>query len=138
VKECCAHVCRVFHLAAVIRFWERARFTYRYSEAVNVKGTENVINALGSADPSSEKILLYCSSAAVVLPEPLLMRLGHNFKGYASTYMLSDDRSIPDEHRPRHDYAKSKTEADYIVRKANGVNGLKTGVVGYAHFDLPV
>lgn len=57
------------------------------------------------------------------------MRLGYNFKDYASTYTLSDDRPIPSHHRAEHDYAVSKTEADRLVRAANGQQGLITGVV---------
>ncbi|KAK9897525.1 NAD(P)-binding protein [Cystobasidium minutum MCA 4210] len=119
----------VFHIAANIRFWERAHFTYKYSKAVNVDGTRNIIEALQAAPNTSEKLLLYCSSAAVQLPSPLLMRLGYNFVDYASSYTLSDDRPIPDHHRAEHDYAVSKTEADRLVRAANGQQGLRTGVL---------
>nr|ABR17812.1 unknown [Picea sitchensis] len=120
----------VFHIAANIRFWERARFTYRYSEAVNVGGTRNVLEALQQTTTgASEKQLLYCSSAAVQLPAPLLMRLGFNFVDYASTFTLSDDRQIPDQHRAEHDYAISKTEADRLVREADGKGNIRTGVL---------
>lgn len=121
----------VFHIAANIRFWERAPFTYKYSKAVNVDGTRNIINTLQSVTSSAEKMLLYCSSAAVQLPSPLLMRLGYNFVDYASTYTLSDDRPIPSAHRAEHDYTVSKTEADRLVRSADGQNGIRTGVVSY-------
>jgi len=78
---------------------------------------------------TSEKILLYSSSAAVVLPAPLHMRLGYNFKGYASSYTYSDEREMPPEHAAGHDYAVSKTIADKSVREAHGVRGLRTGIV---------
>lgn len=126
-------IASVFHIAANIRFWERAHFTYKYSKAVNVDGTRNIIEALQAAPNTSEKLLLYCSSAAVQLPSPLLMRLGYNFVDYASSYTLSDDRPIPDHHRAEHDYAVSKTEADRLVRAANGQQGLRTGVVSNCH-----
>lgn len=57
------------------------------------------------------------------------MRLGYDFIDYASTFVLSDERPIPDHHRAEHDYAVSKTEADRLVREGNGRNGLRTGVV---------
>lgn len=119
----------VFHVAANIRFWERARFTYKYSKRVNVDGTKNVIEALAQSQETSEKILVYCSSAAVQLPEPMIMRLGRNFRDYAASYLLSDHWDIPDHHRAGHDYAVSKTEADKLVRLANGYNGIRSGVV---------
>ena len=96
---------------------------------MNVEGTRNIIDALQHAPDTSEKLLLYCSSAAVQLPPPLLMRLGHNFIDYASTYTLSDDKPIPEDHKAKHDYVVSKTEADRLVRAANGQRGLRTGVV---------
>lgn len=57
------------------------------------------------------------------------MRLGLNFVDYASTFTLSDERPIPAQHRAEHDYAVSKSEADRLVREANGQGGIKTGVV---------
>lgn len=120
----------VFHLAASIRFWERMSFTYRYSEAVNVQGTRNTLQALQDLPGSeSEKIFVYCSSAAVQLAMPLHMRLGSNFKGYASTFTISDDRPIPLQEAATHAYPQSKAAADLAVRQAHGHNCLRTGVV---------
>lgn len=79
---------------------------------------------------TTEKLLVYCSSAAVQLPSPLIMRLGRNFVGYASTFTISDDRPLPDHLRAEHDYAISKTEADRLVREADGMANVRTGVVG--------
>lgn len=121
----------VFHLCAAIRFWERTSFTYRLSAAVNIGGTKNVLKALKSLpDGSSDKTLVFCSSAAVQLYEPLFMRLGWNYRsGYPASWTLTDDREIPDEHLASHCYTVSKAAADRLVREANGVQGVTTGVV---------
>ena len=118
----------VFHLCSAIRFWERLSFSHNLSVAVNVDGTRHVITALKRMS-QSEKILLHCSTSAVQLTAPYFMRLGRNFKGYAATYTLSDDRSIPDHQMAPHSYAVTKTIADRLVRQENGEDGLKTGVV---------
>lgn len=128
----------VFHVCAAIRFWERASFTLKYSWDVNVEGTKHVIKCLQEladgtqgSPPSAkeEKLLLYSSSAAVILPAPLHMQLGRNFKGYAADFTLSDDREMPPEHAATHSYAVSKAEADRLVRKAHGQKRIRTGVV---------
>lgn len=119
----------VFSLAAVIRFWERASFTHKYSVAVNVNGTRNVLEALQAMPESSEKILVYCSSAAVQLPAPLILRLGANFRGENASYTVVDGREIMDKRRATHSYCVTKWVADRMVREHNGQGGLKTGVV---------
>ena len=117
----------VFHFCVVIRFWERASFTYRLSAAVNVDGTRHVMSALQRLT-QSEKIFLHCSSPAVLLPAPLMFRLGWNFTGSEASFMLSDDRPISNQ-LATHSYAATKAVADKLVRMANGEGGLKTGVV---------
>ena len=120
----------MIHLCASIRFWERRAFTYRSSAIVNIDGTSNIIRALQELPDTSDKIMLHCSSAAVCLPEPMFMRLGWNWrKGYGATYTISDDREIPEGLLASHDYAQTKAVADKMVRQANGVKGIKTGVV---------
>jgi len=128
----------VFHVCAAIRFWERASFTLPYSWGVNVDGTKHVIRALQDlsvATPGSEeRLLVYSSSAAVVLPPPLHMRLGRNFNkasgsGYPADFVLSDEREMPEQDAARHCYAVSKAEADRLVRKAHGKRGIRTGVI---------
>lgn len=121
---------RVFHFCASIRFWERRAFTYGFSAKVNIDGTANIIRAIQDLPDTSEKIMLHCSSAAVCLPEPLFMRLGWNWrKGYAASYTVSDDREIPEDLLASHDYARTKAEGDKVVREANGIREIKTGVV---------
>lgn len=128
--------CSVFHFCATIRYWERLWFTYSGSARVNIDGTANIIKAVQDLPDTSEKILLHCSSAAICLPEPLFMRLGWNMrKGYASSYTVSDDREIPDNLRASHCYAQTKAVADKLVRQANGIKGVKTGVVSIVLID---
>lgn len=123
----------VLHLCASIRFWERRSFTYPSSASVNIDGTANIIRAVQELPDTSEKIMLHCSSAAVCLPEPLFMRLGWNWrKGYASSYTLTDEKEIPDDLLASHDYARTKAVGDKLVRQANGVKGIKTGVVCFS------
>jgi nucleoside-diphosphate-sugar epimerase len=119
----------VFALAAVIRFWERHTFSHRYSTAVNVDGTRNVLQALGSLPSESEKILIYCSSAAVSIAAPQFMRLGRNWTGEYASYTVSDEKELPEHRRASHSYVRSKYAADKLVREWNGRQGLRTGVV---------
>lgn len=119
----------VFALAAVIRFWERHAFSHKYSTAVNVDGTRNVLEALGALSSDSEKILIYCSSAAVSIAAPQFMRLGRNWRGQYASYTVSDDNELPDHRKATHSYARSKYVADKLVRHWNGRDGLRTGVV---------
>ena len=132
-------VTSVFHLCAAIRFWERSSFTYRLSAAVNIDGTKHVLDALRSLpDSSSDKTLVFCSSAAVQLYEPLFMRLGWNYRsGYPSSWTLTDDREIPDKDLASHCYAVTKAIADRLVREANGVQGVTTGVVSAHRAQSP-
>lgn len=58
------------------------------------------------------------------------MRLGFNYTGYSSSFVYSDSRPMPPEEAQTICYARTKIIADGLVRKANGVKGLKTGVVG--------
>lgn len=130
-NEICLTVsrCRVFHLCAAIRYWERASYTFSHSKRVNVDGTKHVLQCLQEMPDTSDKVLVYSSTASVCTPPPLLMRLGLNHKGFSATYKISDRFPIPDALRARFAYAATKALADQEVRQANGVGGIRTGVV---------
>lgn len=123
----------MFHIASVIRFWERTSFTRKHSADLNVGGTENIIKMLKSMPGTSEKILVYCSTAGLDIPRANFARLwfsGAGFKNsYYKTHRISDETPcLPDE-RLRSWYTITKGLADDAVRASHGSMGIKAGCV---------
>lgn len=116
-----------YHCAATIRFWERASYTYHESYRINVEGTRNVVEVAKTL-PHKDTILIYTCSSDVVLPRPRFMRLGEDYTHWPyNTVVISDaDPPKSDSHRSISCYARSKTEGEKLVLKAN-TEGLRTG-----------
>lgn len=119
----------VIHICSAIRFWERWSFTRKYSTRVNVEGTRNIISSIQSLAPKDKRILLYCSSTDACLAEPKFMRLGIGRTAFTDTYPLSDDRPVTRAFLKQTSYAVTKRAAEDIVRRADKVDGVRTGIV---------
>ena len=123
----------MLHFASIIRFWERASFTRKYSQGVNVNGTKNIIQAIQSMPDSSDKILVHCSTAGLDIPRQNFARLWFGNAGFQNSYQkfhrISDEMPCPPNERVRNSYTITKGQADDLVRESHGRKGLKTGVV---------
>ncbi|XP_076947832.1 3beta-hydroxysteroid-dehydrogenase/decarboxylase-like [Bidens hawaiensis] len=95
----------VFHMAAP----DSSINNYKLHYSVNVQGTKNVIEACTKL---SVKRLIYTSSPSVV------------FDGIHGIY--NGDESLPYPSKHNDSYSETKAEAEALVIKANGVNGLLT------------
>lgn len=130
----------MIHFASIIRFYERTKATYTLSSHINVDGTKHVIDALRGMPPSSDKILVYCSSAGVLVPAFRPFRLRWKWSGYRNRFarscVIDDDLSIPDSEIQTNHYTQTKWAADKLVRQANGADGLRTGVVSNSRGQL--
>lgn len=117
----------IYHCAATIRFWERASYTYHESYRINVEGTRNVVEVAKTL-PHKDAILVYTCSSDTVLPRPRFMRLGKDYAQWPyNTVVISDaDPPKSDDQRSISCYARSKTEGEALVLKANS-EGLRTG-----------
>jgi nucleoside-diphosphate-sugar epimerase len=94
----------VFHAAAVPGIWGPASMF----RAINVRGTENVINAC--LDNHIDK-LIFTSSPSVV---------------FAGGDMENSDESVPYPNHYLSEYARTKAEAERLVLESNGHSGLLT------------
>ncbi|XP_060945401.1 3 beta-hydroxysteroid dehydrogenase type 7 [Limanda limanda] len=99
----------VIHMASIVDVWHRVPETVIY--AVNVTGTENVINACVECDI---QCLVYTSSMEVI---------GPNFNG---DHFIRGNEDTPYNVGHSMPYPKSKSKADKIVLEANGIE-LKGG-----------
>ncbi|XP_076890817.1 3beta-hydroxysteroid-dehydrogenase/decarboxylase-like [Bidens hawaiensis] len=95
----------VFHMAAP----DSSINNYKLHYSVNVQGTKNVIEACTKLNV---KRLIYTSSPSVV------------FDGIHGIY--NGDESLPYPSKHNDSYSETKAEAEALVIKANGVNGLLT------------
>ncbi|KAI0345861.1 NAD(P)-binding protein [Trametopsis cervina] len=121
----------VYHCAAIIRFWERASYTYHTSYRVNVLGTQNVLDVARrlAAPGEPNPIVIYTSSADVVLPRPRFMKLGKDYTTWPyNTVVVSDGDPPLGGATSAGCYVRSKAEAEKLVVEANG-KGLRTGVL---------
>ncbi|XP_077250316.1 3beta-hydroxysteroid-dehydrogenase/decarboxylase-like [Tasmannia lanceolata] len=95
----------VFHMAAP----DSSINNYQLHHSVNVEGTKNVIDA---CIEYKVKRLIYTSSPGVV------------FDGIHGIY--NGDESMPYPNKYNDSYSQTKAEAEALVIKANGTNGLLT------------
>lgn len=112
----------VFHVVAVIRHWERLAYLKHLSHMVNVGGTENVLKV--SQELGTVRSFVFTSSTGAYLPPALYMRLGLN----SSAVKFGEDPPA-NMKLATHHYSTTKREADTIVRAADGVKGVRTGVL---------
>jgi nucleoside-diphosphate-sugar epimerase len=118
----------IYHTAAIIRFWERANHAWEASHNVNVQGTANIISV---AKKLPNAILIYTSSADVVIPCPKFLRLGLDYKTppWHKVTVSDEDPPLTPSQASESCYARSKVLAERLIIGANGWNGLKTGII---------
>jgi nucleoside-diphosphate-sugar epimerase len=121
----------VHNTSAMIRFWERASYSYHVTEKVNVHGPQNIVDALLSIEVDkgdSEPLLLVQTSSSIVLAaSPKYMRLG--FCPRLTEYR-DDAKPHPPHVLVKHHYAVTKRHGEAIVRAADGKDGkLRTGII---------
>ncbi|KAF8581220.1 NAD(P)-binding protein [Ramaria rubella] len=122
----------VYHMAAIIRFWERASYTWPVSYKINVQGTENVLAAV--QDVVSVRSLIYTSTADVAIPRPNTWALGlYYLSRYPWKTVIRSDGDVPLTEAVMSEscYTLSKKMAEDLIKAANGTrNGaLKTGIL---------
>ncbi|KAB5595003.1 3-beta hydroxysteroid dehydrogenase [Ceratobasidium theobromae] len=117
----------VFHTVAVIRNYERLPYVKHLSYQVNSEGTKNVLKA--SQELGSVRSFVFTSSAANFAPPAMYMRLGYeNGLGPRTGVVIGDDAREDTPWATNH-YLGSKREADALVRNADGIRGIRTGVI---------
>ncbi|KAF6838593.1 3-beta hydroxysteroid dehydrogenase/isomerase family [Colletotrichum plurivorum] len=117
----------VFHTAAVILASDRSKYLYPFPEAVNVKGTENV---LAAAKAAGADVFSSTSSASIgirrVDPFVFWAEQPTNF------WQLLDERDFAQPLKPREEffgnYPASKATAERIVCAAN-CESFRTGTI---------
>lgn len=112
----------VFHVVGVIRHWERMAYLKHLSHVVNVGGTENVLKV--SQELGTVRSFVFTSSAGAFLSPAMYLRLG-----LISRKVVFGEDPPADMTLATHHYPTTKREADAIVRAADGVKGVRTGVL---------
>ena len=118
----------IYHTAALIRFWERANYTWEVSHNVNVQGTANVLSV---AKKLPNAILIYTSTADTCIPCTKFLRLGLDYKTPPWQKVTISDSDVPLTPSQGSDscYTRSKVLAERLIIGASGWNGLKTGII---------
>ncbi|KAJ7049493.1 hypothetical protein C8F01DRAFT_1183475 [Mycena amicta] len=111
----------IYHVAAIIRFWERAEYCFSASYNVNVLGTKNVLEV---AKELPNAMLIYTSSVDTVLPMPKFLRV--DFDPFPA--QVSDETPAP-KYLHEGCYARSKRMAEQLVIDAQNSHGIKTGIL---------
>lgn len=100
----------VFHTAALLPF--SIRNTHQAMRQVNVEGTRNVVEACKT---NGVKRLVYTSSCSVTM---------NRSRNHSKSEEIVE--SVPLPQNPLNAYVETKGAAEMLVRKANGVGGLRT------------
>ncbi|CCM04005.1 uncharacterized protein FIBRA_06162 [Fibroporia radiculosa] len=121
----------VFHTAATIRFFERHPDLLRHSNEVNVRGTENVVNAARRVGVST---LVSTSSGSICVWNNRFWLWPWEKEPKYFVQPVNDDSSIPKRHEDYFsNYAASKHTAEKFVRAADktpsGQRVLRTGCI---------
>ncbi|QRV88911.1 3-beta hydroxysteroid dehydrogenase/isomerase family protein [Ceratobasidium sp. AG-Ba] len=111
----------VIHTVGVIRHWERLPYLKHLSQNVNIGGTKNVIKI--SQELETVGVFVFTSTAGVFLPPANYLRLTRNYG-----VVFNDDipSGMPLSHAH---YPETKREADALVRAADNIGGIRTGVL---------
>ncbi|KAJ7916223.1 hypothetical protein B0H13DRAFT_2450823 [Mycena leptocephala] len=116
----------VFHMAAIIRYWERASYCWDASYQVNVIGTKNVLTV---AKELPSAMVIYTSSAETVSGCPKFLRV--DWDTYPTS--IRDDDHTPTYILKENCYPRSKRMAEQLVISASANEGLKTGILRPGH-----
>ncbi|CUA69034.1 hypothetical protein RSOLAG22IIIB_08284 [Rhizoctonia solani] len=114
----------IIHTVAAIRNFERLSYVKHLSHRVNVQGTNNIIKA--SQELGTVGALVYTSSAAVCVRPAKYLWLG--LFGTRPGALVGDEtpEDIP---RLNNHYISTKLEGEQLVRAADGVKGIRTGIL---------
>ncbi|KAJ7757009.1 3-beta hydroxysteroid dehydrogenase/isomerase family-domain-containing protein [Mycena metata] len=117
----------VFHTAASIRFYEKTVSLLSHSARVNVKGTENIINASRAVGAT---IMVYTSSGSVSIRRSRFLLWPWEKEPPSFVQAINEDEAIiPKEHHHFFsNYAVSKMDAERRVRAADNT-GSRDGVL---------
>lgn len=114
-------------IAANIRFWERVKALLHLSEIVNVRGTQNIIDACRAIGAD---ILIYTSSASITTRSNQFWLLPWQSLPTRFVQVLDDESSIPECHELFFsNYAASKAHAERLVRGADKSPLLQHGIL---------
>ncbi|KAL6306081.1 NAD(P)-binding protein [Sparassis latifolia] len=122
----------VFHTAAIIRFYERHPDLLRFSDNINVKGTQNILDAARRVGAST---LVYTSSGSISVRRTRFWLWPWEMQpGYFVQAINDDDSLIPKQHDHFFsNYAVSKSRGEQLVRAAekspSGSGVLRTGCI---------
>ncbi|OBZ78064.1 3beta-hydroxysteroid-dehydrogenase/decarboxylase isoform 2 [Grifola frondosa] len=122
----------VFHTAATIRFYERHPALQPYSDAVNLEGTKNIVEASRKLGAST---LVYTSSGSIsVRRSRFWLWPWQKEPEYFVQPINDDDALVPKRHELFFsNYAVSKSRAERVVRAADktrsGEGVLRTGCI---------
>jgi nucleoside-diphosphate-sugar epimerase len=111
----------VFHTVGVIRHWERLPYLKHLSHGVNIGGTKNVLKA--SQDLGTVRSFVFTSSVVTVIPPAKHLRFA------SRNGVVFEDEPVKGVPLSNNHYPASKREADALVRAADGVGGIRTGVL---------
>lgn len=116
----------VFHTAANIRFYERHESMLSRSSDVNVKGTQNVLNAARTVGAST---MVYTSSGSITIRSSKFLLWPWQKEPDYFVQSLNDHSPIPTRHSHFFsNYAASKSAGEKLVREADSVEGrFRTG-----------
>jgi nucleoside-diphosphate-sugar epimerase len=112
----------IFHMAAIIRFWERASYCWDASYRVNVIGTRNVLTV---AKELPSAMVIYTSSVETVSGCPKFLRV--DWDTYPTS--IRDDDRTPTYILKESCYPRSKRMAEQLVINSSANEGLKTGIL---------
>ncbi|KAG9124541.1 hypothetical protein FRC07_011181 [Ceratobasidium sp. 392] len=111
----------IIHTVGVIRPWERLPYLKQFSHKVNVGGTENALKT--SQELGTVRAFVFTSSAGTFLPPARYLRLTRK---YGIVFSEDVPKGMPLSHAH---YPETKREADALVRAADNVKGIRTGVL---------
>ncbi|GLB38487.1 putative 3-beta hydroxysteroid dehydrogenase/isomerase family protein [Lyophyllum shimeji] len=115
----------IYQIAAIICFWERRSYCWDASYDINVAGLENVLTAVKAL---TSALLIYTSTADTVIRRPKFMRLGWDLDK-APRAVSDSDAPLSPAHLSDSCYARTKLLAEQLVIKADGIGGLRSGII---------